>query len=152
MVEVYLLRCGPGGRLAYRCVSGRLGLSETPDEAAARIGQITADGPASAMAVHSTSWRYLADGSIVLAYAVIPDPVPDAQAVLIRSLEVAHGSCASRPSPPLVRHEQVAAHAARHLALVADADPHLRQVFAAYPELARSLTALPPAPPGQFTG
>ncbi|HEY7013244.1 MAG TPA: hypothetical protein VH480_10835 [Streptosporangiaceae bacterium] len=151
VVEVYLLRCHPGGLLAYRCVTGQLGVSETPDEAAERIGRIAADGPGPAVAVHSTSWRHLGDGSIVLAYAVAPDPVPDASAVPIRSFEVPHGPRASRPSPPRLQHEQVAAHAARHLALVADTNPHVSRVFAAYPELARSLGALPRAPAGQLT-
>ena len=80
VVEVYLLRCHPGGLLAYRCVTGQLGVSETPDEAAERIGRIAADRPGPEVAVHSTSWRHLGDGSIVLAYAVAPDPVPGATA------------------------------------------------------------------------
>jgi hypothetical protein len=48
VVEVYLLRCHPGGLLAFRCVTGQLGAAETPDEAAARIGRIPAGGPAPA--------------------------------------------------------------------------------------------------------
>ena len=151
VVEVYLLRCHPGGLLAYRCVTGQLGAAETPDEAAARIGQIPVGGPGPGVAVHSTSWRHLGDGSIVLAYAVAPDPVPGASAVPIRSLEIPHGPCSSRPSPPRLQREQVAAHAARHLALVADTNPYVGQVFAAYPELARSLGALPRAAAGQLT-
>jgi hypothetical protein len=152
VVEVYLLRCHPGGLLAYRCVTGQLGATETPDEAAARIGRIPVGGPGPGpgVAVHSTSWRHLGDGSIVLAYAVAPDPVPGASAVPILSLDVPHGPCASRPSPPRLQQEQVAAHAARHLALVADTNPHVGRIFAAYPELARSLGALPRVPAGQL--
>ena len=94
LVEVYLLSCRPDGLLAYRFTSGQLGPAETPDEAATRIGRLAA-GRASTVvtgtvAVHSTSWRHLGDGSIVLAYAVAPDPVPDATAVPIRSFEVPH--------------------------------------------------------------
>ena len=150
MVEVYLLRCHRGGQLAYRCVTGQLGAAETPDEAALRIGRIAPDGPGAAVAVHSTSWRHLGDGSIVLAYAIAPDPVPDATAVPILSFEAAHGPCATRPSPERLEREQVAAHAARHLALVADANPDVRQVLDAYPELARSLDELPRAAAGQL--
>ena len=150
LVDVYLLRCHPGGLLAFRCVTGQLGISETPDEAAARIGRIPAGGAGPGVAVHSTSWRHLGDGSIVLAYAVAPDPVPDASAVPILRFDVPHGPCASRPSPPRLQHEQVAAHAARHLALVADTNPHVGRIFAAYPELARSLGALPRVPAGQL--
>jgi hypothetical protein len=147
VVEVYLLRCHPGGRLSYRCVTGRLDASETPDEAALRISRIA---PGAKVAVHSTSWRHLGDGSIVLAYAVAPDPVPDATAIPILSFEAAHGPCATRPSPAHLEREHVAAHAARHLALVADANPDVRAVFAAYPELARSLETLPRAAAGQL--
>jgi len=150
VVEVYLLRCHPGGLLAYRCVTGQLGDSETPDEAALRIGRIAAGGPGPPVAVHSTSWRHLGDRSIVLAYAVAPDPVPDATAALILDFEAAHGPGASRPSPLRRQREQVAAHAAQHLALVADTNPHVHRMFAAYPELARSLEALPRAPAGQL--
>ena len=150
LVEVYLLRCHPGGLLAYRCVTGQLGLAETPDEAAVRIGRIAVDGSGPGVAVHSTSWRHLGDGSIVLAYAVAPDPVADATAVPILDSELAHGPGASRPSPLRLQREQVAAHAARHLALVADTNPHVRRVFAAFPELARSLEALPRACAGQL--
>ena len=150
VVEVYLLRCHPGGLLAYRCVTGQLGVSETPDEAALRIGRIAADRPGAEVAVHSTSWRHLGDGSIVLAYAVAPDPAPDAAAIPIPDFEAAHGPRASRPSPLGLQREQVAAHAARHLALVADTNPHVHQVFAACPELARSLEALPRAAAGQL--
>jgi len=150
VVEVYLLSCRAGGGLAYRCVAGQLGVSETPDEAASRIGRIASDGPGPAVAVHSTSWRHLGDGSIVLAYAVAPDPAPDATAVPILSFAVPHGPRASLPSPVHLQPEQIAAHAARHLALVADANPDVRQVLAAYPELARSLGALPQAPAGQL--
>jgi hypothetical protein len=112
VVEVYLLRCHPGGALAYRCATGQLGVSETPDEAALRIGRIASDGPGPAVAVHSTSWRHLGDGSIVLAYVVAPDPVPGAAAVPILSFDVPHGPCASRPSTVLLQREQIAAHAA----------------------------------------
>lgn len=150
VVEVYLLRCHRGGQLAYRCVTGQLAAAETPDEAALRIGRIASGGPGPPVAVHSTSWRHLGDGSIVLAYAIAPDPVPDATAYPILSFEAAHGSCASRPSPPRVQREQVAAHAARHLALVADTNPHVRRVLAACPELARSLQALPRSAAGQL--
>jgi len=147
VVEVYLLRAHAGGQLSYRCVTGRLSASETPDQAALRIGRIA---PAAAVAVHSTSWRHLGDGSIVLAYAIAPDPVPDATAFPILDFEAAHGPGADQPSPVHVEREQVAAHAARHLALVADTTPGVHRVLAADQELTRALGALSPAPAGQL--
>jgi hypothetical protein len=149
LVEVYLLRCQPGGRLAYRRAAGRLGASESPDDAAGRIAMPPA-GQAGPMAVHSTSWRHRADGSIVLTYAVLPDPSPSLPAVPITSFGIARGTDPRRPSPPRVHREEVAAHAARHLALLADTDPVVRQVLAEYPELNCALTALPRLPAGQL--
>ncbi len=152
VVEVYLLRCRPDGLLAYRSLSGPLTTSETPDEAAARIGGIAPGGPDPAVAVHSTSWRPLGDGSIILTYVVAPDPEPDTAAIPIASFETAHGPGANRPSPPRVRREQVAAHAARHLALVADTNSHVRLALSAHPALSRALAVLPRAAAGQLPG
>jgi hypothetical protein len=148
-VEVYLLRSGPGGALAYRRACGHLGAGETPDEAAARIGQIAPGGPVQ-VAVHSTSWRHLADGSIVLAYAAAPDPDPRAPALPITTFDLVHGPSADRPSPPSVDDEHVAAHAARHLALLIDTSPLVRLALSADPALYRALSALPHALAGQL--
>jgi len=151
MVEVYLFRPAPAGLLAYRCLSGYLNAAESPDMAAARIGGIAAgpaEGPA---ALHSTSWRHRADGSIVLTYAVLPDPRPDLPAVPLASLGIARGARPDRPSPEQVNRDQVAAHAARHLAMVARTDPGVRGVVTGYPALGRVLEALPGAPAGQLS-
>lgn len=150
-VEVYLLRSGTGGGLAYRRVHGHLGGGETPDEAAARISGITPGRLARPAAVHSTSWRHLPDGSIVLAYAVAPDPDPAAAALPVTTLDLAHGPSADRPSPVCVGYEQVAAHAARHLALVLDTSPLVRPALSADPALCQALDALPRAVAGQLS-
>jgi hypothetical protein len=165
---VYLLGCGPGGLLAYRRAAGFLLTGETPDTAAGRIGlppgrpdqpAVTghagdppSHGGGPGLAVHSTSWRPLQDGTIVLTYAVVPDPAPDGTAVPVRSPEIARSGDPLRPSPPHVRHEQVAAHAARHVALIAGTDPQVRLVLDRSPELRRALESLAPAPAGQLTG
>jgi len=103
---VYLLGCGSGGLLAYRRAAGFLLTGETPDAAAGRIGlplgpperpAVTGDaagGPLSQgngpdLALHSTSWRHLDDGTIVLTYAVVPDPAPGGTAIPVRSPEIA---------------------------------------------------------------
>lgn len=150
VVEVYLLRCAPDGSLAYRCRTGRLRPAEGPDAAAVRIAAVAPEGAEPLRAVHSTSWRHLRGGTIVLTYVVVPDPQPSLPAVPIRSLEIAHGARATRPTPARVHRRQVAAHAARHLALVAETDPQVRRVLADHPTLSRALAALPLAGAGRF--
>ena len=150
IVEAYLLRCQADG-LAYRRASGDLNCSENPDQAAARIGGI--EGFASAgLVMHSTSWRHLSDGSLVLTYVVAPDPEPNRVAVAIASYELAHGQDAIRPCPDSVREAEVVAHAACHLALVAETNAHVREALAIHPELNAALAQLPFVPAGQFAG
>ena len=151
MVEVYLLRPGPGGGLAYRRAHGHLGVGETPDEAALRIGQVVPGAPVRPAAVHSTSWRHLADGTVVLTYAVAPDPDPLAAAHPVTTTDLVHGPAADRPSPLRVDYEQVAVHAARHLALVIDTSPLVRLALCADPELCQALDALPRTVAGQLS-
>ena len=151
LVEVYLLRCRPDGLLAYRREAGPLVPGEAPDDAAGQLGT-RPGGPGDAVAVlHSTSWRHLQDGTIVLTYAALPDPEPDRPAVPILDPGLARSADPRRPSPPQVRHAQVAAHAARHLALIADTDPLVREVLDRSPELGRALAALGRVPAGQLS-
>jgi hypothetical protein len=150
VVEVYLLRCRADGMLAFRCVEGLLRTSESPDTAAARVGEIAAADPGLAVVVHSTSWRHQGDGTIVLTYVVAPDPAPELAATPIMSFEIARGTDPRRPSPSRVRREQVAAHAARHLALISDTDQHVARALSACPPLRRALSALSQLPAGQL--
>jgi len=153
LVEVYLLRCRPDGLLAYRRETALLGPGETPDDAAVRAGAGPGSRRHGRLAVlHSTSWRHLDDGTIVLTYAALPDPEPGAHSVPIRDLTAARSRDPGRPSPPGVRHEQVAAHAARHLALVASTDPLVRLALDRFPDLDRALTPLTRVPAGQLRG
>lgn len=151
LVEVYLLRCHADGRLVYRRETAPLGPGETPDATAARAGA-GPDGQRGdpVAALHSTSWRHLDDGTIVLTYAAFPDPDPGRPAVPIRDFAVARSADPRRPSPPDVQHEQVAAHAARHLALIADTDPLVRLAMDRFPELGRALAPLGRALAGQL--
>ncbi len=152
LVEVYLLRCRPDGLLAYRREAGHLAPGETPDTAAWRAGTCTGSHQDSPLVLHSTSWRHLDDGTIVLTYAALPDPEPGRRALPIRDLGMARTGDPRRPSPPDIRHEQVAAHAARHLALLVGTDPLVRQALDQYPQLGRALALLAQAPAGQLTG
>ena len=154
LIEVYLLRCEADGTLAFRRLAGYLAGEETPDAAAWRIGLAAplagARHPAEpAVAVHSTSWRPLDDGTIVLSYVVAPDPEPGLAAIPVPATGLARSGDARRPSPPRIAHEQVAAHAARHLALVTDTDPAVRAVVDQSPRLARALAPLTRAPAGR---
>ena len=149
LVEVYLLRCGPGGRLAYRREARLLRAGEAPDAAARRAGTSPGSRDGGLVTVlHSTSWRHLDDGTIVLSYAAVPDPEPGRRAVPITGFEMASSGDPRRPSPAGVRHDQVAAHAARHLALLAGTDPVVRRALDAIPGLSRALEPLAPAPAG----
>jgi len=151
LVEVLLLRCGPGGVLAYRREAAPLDPGEVPDDAAARIGAGPAGQGGGLVAVlHSTSWRHRDDGTIVLTYAALPDPRPRLPATVIGDLTPARGTSPRRPSPPGVRDEQVAAHAARHLALLAVTDPVVRAVLEQFPEMGRALAPLAPSLAGQL--
>ncbi len=129
------------------CLFALLRTSESPDGAAARIG-LTGLDPT--VVVHSTSWRHLDDGTIVLTYAVVPDPAPDLAAARITSFRIARSDDPGKPSPPLVSSEQVAAHAARHLALVTRTDPQIASILSAWPDLAGALASLPHLPAGQL--
>ena len=152
LVEVYLLRCRPDGLLAYRREAGPLVPGEAPDDAAGQLGT-RPGGPGDAVAVlHSTSWRHLQDGTIVLTYAALPDPEPDRPAVPILDPGLARSADPRRPSPPEVTHEQVAAHAARHFSLLAGTDPLVRLALEQFPDLSRALAPLVPAPAGQLAG
>src|SRR5579875_1941880 len=150
MIEVYLLRAGPGGTLAFRRAWGWLDEAETPDDAAVRVGLPRTRRPLRAGTLHSTSWRHGADGSIVLTYVMAPDPEPELAAVELASLQLAHGPTARQPTPLQVRPEQVAAHAVRHLAMVADTNPQVREALCADQDLAAALAAAPRSTAGQL--
>jgi len=77
-----MLRCDPGGQLGYRRAAGYLMPGETLDAAAGLAVPGSAGSPVALL--HSTSWRHRGDGTIVLAYAGLPDPEPGRAALPIR--------------------------------------------------------------------
>ena len=149
-MEVFALRCLPSG-LGYRRTVGDLEPAESPDQAAARIAGL-AEGTPTELVMHSTSWRHLHDGSLVLTYVVAPDPEPELRAVAVTSFALAHGPDAMSPSPESVSEGQVVAHAACHLALVAETNPHVRRVLQLYPDLRAAMADLPLVPAAQLAG
>ncbi len=136
-VETLMLRADADSSWAYRRAETRPEPGESPDEAARRACGISAGDPLTV--VHSTSWRHLAGGEIVLTYAVCPDPAPWLPAVALPRLELAMGSAPARPSPERVEVAHVAAHAVRHLAFLMAEDPIVRRTLLRHPLLAPAL-------------
>ncbi|NUW34123.1 hypothetical protein HTZ77_22185 [Nonomuraea sp. SMC257] len=152
-VETLMLRADADGRWAYRRASTVPAPGETPDEAARRISGVAARDRGTV--VHSTSWRYLPEGEVVLTYAVCPDPapwLPAAEPAGAAEAGIARGAAPAMPSPERVEVAHVAAHAVRHLAFLLDNDPVVRAALLPHPEIAAALTARPgsgePAPYG----
>ncbi|GLW11696.1 hypothetical protein Misp01_68240 [Microtetraspora sp. NBRC 13810] len=148
-VETLMLRADAGGWSYRRTVTVPVP-GETPDQAARRACGVDAD--AAATVVHSTSWRYLPEGRIVLTYAVCPDPAPRLPGIRLATLEIARGVKPAEPAPPRVRVADVAAHAVRHLASLTVTDPVVRRALAGCPEIRTALADLTPASPGPGGG
>ncbi|WP_433332864.1 hypothetical protein [Spirillospora sp. CA-294931] len=141
VVEVFPLRAD-GGRPAYRRCAGTLTRGDDPDSAARRLAGVRDERPL----VHSTSWRCLDDGRLVLTYVVAPDPEPERPATLLGDADLAHGESIDRPSPARVDVDQVVAHAVRHLVFLAEHDPEL---LSRDPRLARALEGWTPGLAGR---
>ncbi len=151
LIEVFWLRCHPDRGLSYRRVAEYLALGEAPDVTAGRIAGALPGPDGGPVMMHSTSWRHLDDGTIVLTYAVAPDPEPWLPSVRVTRPEVARSASPVRPAPPRIGHEHVAAHAAQHLAFLAGTDPMVGDLLAQVPDFGQALTALPRAPSGQLS-
>ncbi|MDA0636594.1 hypothetical protein OUY22_24535 [Nonomuraea sp. MCN248] len=136
-VETLMLRASADGSWAYRRAEVRPEPGESPDEAARRSCGVSAGDQLTV--VHSTSWRHLPDGEIVLTYAVCPDPEPWLPAVTLPRLEPARGAAPARPAPERVEVDHVAAHAVRHLAFLLAEDPIVRRTLLRHPALAPAL-------------
>ncbi|MEU8248396.1 hypothetical protein [Nonomuraea sp. NPDC048916] len=136
-VETLMLRASTDSRWAYRRAVTVPGPGESPDEAARRVSGVTAGR--SGIVVHSTSWRYLPEGEVVLTYAVCPDPAPWLPAVELPGLEIARGPAPASPTPERIEPAHVAAHAVRHLAYLVARDPVVREALVRHPELVAAL-------------
>lgn len=152
LVEAYALRVVDGGGPAYRRCAGPLVAGEDPDSAARRIAGVEqpTDRPRAPF-VHSTSWRYTAEGHVVLSYVVVPDPDPAQPAAPLGEVETARGASPDRPSPARVTTEQVAEHALRHLAFLLHHDAQAHEALARDPAVAAALALQLPAPSGQLS-
>jgi hypothetical protein len=148
-VEVLMLLADDAGRWSYRQVDVVPAPGESPDQAARRGCGLAAD--ADSTVVHSTSWRYVPDGRVILTYAVCPDPVPDApRAVLAGVGEVAIGPAPAVPAPERIEVENVVAHAVRHLALLLITDPVVRRTLRRRPAIEAALARCSPLGAGEL--
>jgi hypothetical protein len=73
--------------------------------------------------IHSTSWRYERDGSIILTYFVYSDRMEfqgDVGSFLkLEDVSITVSEDATRPRPAVLMEEQIVAHGIRHLAYLA---------------------------------
>ncbi|MBN6056538.1 hypothetical protein JYK22_31715, partial [Nonomuraea sp. RK-328] len=142
VVETLMLRAGLDGRWSYRRLVAAPQPGESPDEAARRLGGLSADEPATV--VHSTSWRHLPEGQVVLTYAVCPDPAPHLPADELGALDIVHGAGPAAPSPERIAVANVASHAVRHLAFLTVTDAVVRRALREHPPIASALESLTP--------
>jgi hypothetical protein len=149
-VEVLMLLADPDGQWSYRRICVEPGPGMSPDEAARRAGGVRPD--AAAYVVHSTSWRYLPTGTIVLTYAVCPDPQPQARRVTLASFDLARGSTPAAPTPENIEIDNVVAHAIGHLAFLMSTDPVVRQALRQWPAIAMALESRAPLAAGELDG
>jgi hypothetical protein len=103
--------------------------------------------------VHSTSWRYEPDGSIVLTYLVYSDRMEfrdRAGTVLkLENVAVTVSEDTARPRPVVVTEEQIVLHGMRHLSYLAKtANRHLLDVIT--PESLRRFKAMEGLLAGKF--
>lgn len=119
-VELILLRLREDGRIGYRTLTGPVAEDDHPDAVA--LSLVDPPVPAIGTVCHSTSWRW-SDGSIVLTYAMVPDPAPAEPTEPLDAPSVVTSGDALRPSPPFLHGPHVAAHAVRHLSFLAATDP-----------------------------
>lgn len=119
VVELLLIRAHSDG-LAYRRVSRPLA-GDHPDDAALALAGMSPGQPGAFL--HSTSWRFADDGTLLLTYAGAPDPDVDAPTERLSVARIPHSHSATAPHPALLTIEHVAVHAIRHLAFLLPTDP-----------------------------
>jgi len=119
VVEVIALWGDSDGAIGYRQSQAELGDAEHPDALARTLAD---DGRLKLL--HSTSWRFLPTGQVMLTYAAVSDGNVSGQSSHIEDFEPASSGDPMAPCPVWVTGQQVAAHAARHLAFLAATDPN----------------------------
>jgi len=136
-VETVLLT-SRAGRLYFRIRAGALGDRPARSGPAARL-------------LHSTSWRFTAEG-LVLTYAAVPDPRPDLPAAPVPTRPLPRSDDSLAPSPTGIGPAEAAAHACRHLAYLRHTDPVVAGCAASAPALWRLIDAFTPTVAGLLPG
>ncbi|GII91200.1 hypothetical protein [Sinosporangium siamense] len=140
------LRADAMGIWSYRRLHTVPGAGESPSAAARRL----TGGAGPDAVVHSTSWRYLPEGQVVLTFAVCPDPRPELPATRLTTPALARGAQPCDPAPADLRWDHVATHAIRHLAFLQATDDVVRAALAREPLVAAALARASHAPAGEI--
>lgn len=151
LVEIIALRVMVASEepaLAYRRRTAMLYAPDTPDSLARRLAGLAED--VTGVVVHSTSWRYLPTGELVLTYLICPDSEPATDAVPLLHPQLAYATGPAHPTPPVIHLDHVASHAARHLAWLGHTDPLIAATLNAHPALLAALRPLVPGLGGQY--
>ncbi|MEV6958087.1 hypothetical protein AB0M97_02550 [Streptomyces sp. NPDC051207] len=149
-MEALLLRHEPTGGWSYRRLITGLGRETSPDGTVRRLVHL--DAGDETHLVHSTSWRAVGDGRIVLTYLVHPDPDQHSPGTLLPGpLTIARSRRPGDPTPPDLEIGHVVAHAVRHLAFLGRTDPVVAAHLDAWPHTRRLLDAMPGMTAGELT-
>ena len=133
-VNVELLLLGvAGNELTFRVRSVRLAADGCPDPVARALAGFDGATPSGAL-IHSTSWRAQHHG-VVLTYAALPDPSPAGARLLSPVAGIVGSTDLLAPSPAVIGHANVAAHACRHLAFLRQTDPAVAAAAAELPAI-----------------
>jgi hypothetical protein len=137
------------GELTFRSVRRALARGQRPDLLAAHLAGVLPQAvPPGVVLLHSTSWRFDDDGTVVLTYAGLPDPDRWAAAESVVDEAVAHPDDPRAPSPADLSVAGVAAHAARHLAWLDRTDEAVAATLDALPHFRRALARMSPGSAG----
>lgn len=96
--------------------------------------------------LHSTSWRYdVVRQSLVLSWAIYPDPNPDQHTQPVDRYVPSFQVDAAHPAPREGEAVEAVAHAARHLSFLSKTDPSFRNALLKDPKLADALRKYAPS-------
>jgi hypothetical protein len=150
-IELFLVALD-GPEVRYRrSLLDATGLARDPDELVAEhLACPGAEAPEPAL-VHSTSWRYEPDGSLVLTYLALVCCAAGAEnwssCKDLGVVELPPSQAPQRPRPAEIRQEHVLSHGLRHLAFL---EQERGSVGFCLGAAAGVLLGLPPAPAGKI--
>lgn len=142
-----------GFEACYRkTVVDATGSDRDPDEVVAGYLACPDGEPGDPVLVHSTSWRYAPDGSLVLTYLALVGCAArlgeSSQRADLRAVELPASRGPRCPRPAEIREEHVLAHGLRHLAFLEQAQGTVGTYLGA--RAANHFADLAPAPAGRL--